>query len=155
MEEIQNKLRKRSLATLLLLFSIFYGVNNMRVASFGNKDISSTAFGVGNDQELYCSKESCKELRERVESLEEAFRERVASLEEAFLTMVSTLSDEKNQHFTAVNNQWMGKYRTSRSIPSPSLAPSDNLQEDENQQPTETSDSSHPKPRNFLIHTDK
>ncbi len=31
MEEIQNKLRKRSLATLLLLFSIFYGVNNMDI----------------------------------------------------------------------------------------------------------------------------
>ncbi len=117
----------------------------MRVASFPNEDISSTTFRVDND-DLYCSKASCEELRERVESLEEAFRERVASLEEAFRTMVSTLSDEKNHHFTAVKSQMMGKYRASRSLPSPSLAPSDNLQK-EDRQPTETLDSSQPKTR--------
>lgn len=153
MEEIQNKIRKCSLVTLLLMFSIVSVVTSMRVASFPNEDILSTTFRVENE-ELYCSKESCQELRERVESLEEAFRERVASLEEAFRTMVSALSAEKNQHFTAVNSQMMGKYRASRSVPSSPLAPSDDLKEDENQ-PTEASDSSHSKSRGlFFVHID-
>lgn len=125
----------------------------MGVASFPNEDISSTKFGGGNE-ELYCSKELCKELRDRVESLEEAFRERVSSLEEAFRTMVSALLDNKNPPFTAFNSQWMGKYRTSRSVPSPSPTPSDNLIED-GSQATETSDSSQPKSRKFFLLIDK
>lgn len=153
---MQNTIRKCSLVTLLLIFSIFSVlVTSMRVASFPNEDISSTTFGVDN-KELYCSKESCQELRERVESLEEAFRERVASLEEAFRAMISTLSEESNQQLQTVGSQMMRKYRASRSVKLPSVASSGNLQEDENQQPAETSDSSHPKSRKFyFIYNDK
>ena len=153
MKEMQNTIRKCSFVTLLLMFSIFFGVTSMRVASFSNEDISSTTFGVDNE-EVYCSKESCQELRERVESLEEAFRERVSSLEEAFRAIVSRLSEERNQHLKTFGSQMMGKSRASRSVKSSTLAPSDNLQEDDNQ-PTETSESSQPKLRKVFVHIDK
>jgi len=103
------------------MFSIFFGVTSMRVASFSNEDISSTiTVGVDNE-EIYCTKESCQELRERVESLEEAFR-----------AIVSALSEERNQHLKTFGGQMMGKYRASRSLKSSTLSASDNLQEDDN-----------------------
>ncbi len=154
MLEIQNTIWKCSLVTQLLMFSIFFGVTSMRVASFSNEDISSTiTVGVDNE-EIYCTKESCQELRERVESLEEAFRERVSSLEEAFRAIVSALSEERNQHLKTFGGQMMGKYRASRSLKSSTLSASDNLQEDDNQ-PTETSESSQPKLRKLFVHIEK
>jgi len=130
MEGIQNKIRKCSFVTLFLVFSFLFGATNMRVASFPNEDISSTAFEADNE-ELYGSKESCQELRERVESLEEAVR-----------AIVSTLSDESLQHFTAVIEK-SSKNRGVQSVLSAPISTSEDVQEEENS-PTETPYSSRP-----------
>jgi len=75
----------------------------------------------------HCSQESCQELRERVESLEEAVR-----------AIVSALSDEKNRHFTKVSKK-IGKNRAVRSVLSPSSSFDDNsLEEEENLPASET-----------------
>ncbi len=58
-----------------------------------------------------CNHDSCRELRERVESLEEVVR-----------AIVSALSDEKNSHFTPMVGQKMLKSRAVRSINSPALS---------------------------------
>ena len=64
-----------------------------------------------NSKSNNCSQDSCQELRERVESLEEAVR-----------AIVSALSDEKNSHFkiSPVGRKIL-KSRAVRSINSPAF----------------------------------
>jgi len=85
----------------------------------------NSKMGPANIEESYCSFESCKALRERVESLEGAVR-----------AIVSALSDEKNRHFISVS-QKIGKNRALRSVLSPSST-SEDLREEENQPTSET-----------------
>lgn len=150
-----NKTKQFSLVTLLSAVLIVFGLV-MSVASIPNEESSPIQFKAENEK-LYCSNESCQELgqrvelleatfRERIRSLDEAFEKRVTSLEEAFHAMVSSLSDDKNQHFTNVN-QIVGRNRAVRSIlASPPPISSDDLQEEENQ----STEKSEPKSRKSI-----
>ncbi len=71
-----------------------------------------------------CNHDSCQELRERVESLEEVVR-----------AIVSALSDEKNNHFTSPVGQKIFKSRVVRSV----LSTSSNSREPAVNQSTDTS----------------
>lgn len=108
---------------ILLLLLVCMGFCDDSSSKSANEEVSK--MGLATDEEQYCSLESCKVLRERVESLEGAIR-----------AIVSALSDEKNRHFISVS-QKIGKNRAVRSVLLPSST-SDALLEEENQPTSET-----------------
>ncbi len=96
--------------TSLLLLIVFMGFCDASSLPSANEEVSKMGLVNGED---YCSLEACKELRERVESLEETVR-----------AIVSALSDKKNHNFVSVS-QKTGKNRAIRSVLFPSsTAPS-------------------------------
>ena len=114
-----NYFRNEKLTVITLL--VFYLM--MRVTSFPNEEIASKKARLENEKS-YCSQESCQELRERVESLEEVVR-----------AMVSTLSDEKNiSHLTMVSQKIIGKNWAVRSAISSFFDSADVREGEESQQ---------------------
>lgn len=107
---------------ILMTLMVFYLM--IRVGSSPNEGIASKTVRLENEQP-YCSLESCQELRDRVESLEEVV-----------LSMVSTLSDEKNvSHLTTISQKIIGKNRAVRPTISTFFDSAD-VQKGEDSQPT-------------------
>ena len=101
---VKNKLKSSSslllIAVLLLLVSS--PVMFASSSSHHEEGIQVKSSVTSDIKSHFCGQETCHELRERVESLEEAVR-----------SIISVLSDEKTPHFTMVG-QKIGRSRAER-----------------------------------------
>lgn len=96
----------------IISFIIVGGLLLMCVSSsISSRPTPDTSSEATHSESNSCNHDSCRELRERVESLEEVVR-----------AIVSALSDEKNSHFTPMVGQKILKSRAVRSINSPALS---------------------------------
>ena len=104
----------RHLRQLVAFNCILSGMIISCSASSTTEDtLSSSTTTLLESEDLYCSQESCQELRERVESLEEAFR--------AFVSALSNTNDEANRHFATVSRK-MSRNRAVQSLLSASAS---------------------------------
>ena len=138
MKELSVKNRKCSSVRPLVSFIciLWTMIISCSASSTTEDTLSSSTTTQPESEDLYCSQESCQELRERVESLEEAFR--------AFVSALS--NDEANRHFSTVSRK-MSKNRAVQSILSAS-ASTNIIQEDET---VSTETPSQSKPRNYIL----
>ncbi len=89
---IKNKLESSSsLVLFVLLLLIFSPLMFAEISSHHEESIQIKSPVTSDINSHYCGQETCQELRERVESLEETVR-----------SIISALSDEKNTNFTKI-----------------------------------------------------
>jgi len=84
----------------------------MGVMAVSSIDISSESIKSEDAEPQLCSQESCEELRERVETLEEAVR----------IIVSSVLDEEKNPYLTDIINRKMIKNPALKSVLIPALS---------------------------------
>jgi len=104
---VLTKKKLRSSSSLMLIVVLLLVFNPVMFAASSSQHDESIQIKSSVTSDIlkspYCGQETCHELRERVESLEEAVR-----------SIISALSDEKTPHFTMVD-QKIGRSRAMRS----------------------------------------